>query len=56
MRMMTIMTDMLPYLLIGLGMGYLVALGVTRGPSNLDYKRQDLEAKKEWLRMQGSKK
>ena len=49
-------TDILPYLLIGLGVGYLVTLGVTRGPSSLDYKKQDLEAKKEWLRMQRSKK
>ena len=50
------MTQFLPYLLIGLGVGYLVSLGVTRGPTSLDYKKQDLEAKKHWLRMQGSKK
>lgn len=53
--MITIITNILPYLLIGLGVGYLVSMGVTRGPSSLDYKKQDLEAKKEWLRMQGAK-
>jgi len=53
---MATVIQFLPYLLIGLGMGYLISLGVTRGPTSLDYKKQDLEAKKEWLRMQGSKK
>lgn len=53
---MTTIIQFLPYLLIGLGIGYLISLGVTRGPTSLDYKKQDLEAKKEWLRMQGSKK
>lgn len=53
---MTTMIEFLPYLMIGLGVGYFVSLGVTRGPTSLDYKKQDLEARKEWLRMQGSKK
>ncbi len=48
--------ELLPYLMIGVGFGYLVSLGVTGGPTSLDRKKDELEAKKEWLRMQGGKK
>jgi hypothetical protein len=40
----------LPYIIIGLGVGYLLSLGVTGGPSDLEYRKQDLESKKERLR------
>lgn len=41
------------YLLIGFGIGYLVTLGVRSGPDNtkLDRMKDDLAAKKEWIRM-----
>ena len=39
-----------PYLMIGLGVGYLVTLGVIRGPTLLDYKKERLEMEKERLR------
>lgn len=52
---MTELANFIPYLLIGLGFGYLVSLGVTGGPTSLDRKKEELEAKKEWLRMQGAK-
>lgn len=44
------------YLMIGLGIGYLLSLGATGGPTSLDYKKQELESKKEWYRMLASKK
>lgn len=53
--MTTTIINLLPYLLIGLGIGYLVTFGVTRGASELDHARDDLAAKKEWLRMLGEK-
>ena len=53
---MTTIINFLPYLALGLVMGYLLTLGVTGGATSLDRKRDDLEAKKHWLRMQGSKK
>lgn len=43
--------EYLCYLAMGLGIGYLVTLGVTGGPTDLDYRKQDLEARKERLRM-----
>ena len=41
------------YLLIGVGIGYLMVLGVTGGArdTKLDRMKDDLAAKKEWYRM-----
>jgi thiosulfate reductase cytochrome b subunit len=41
------------YLLIGVGFGYLVTLGVTGSyrATKLDRMKDDLAAKKEWIRM-----
>ena len=52
---MTTIIEFLPYLMIGLGIGYLVSLGMPSGQTSLDRKRDELEAKKYWLRMQGAK-
>lgn len=43
--------DLLAYLLIGFGVGYMVTLGVTGGPTSLDQKKHDLVVKKEWIKM-----
>lgn len=51
----TIITQYLPYLLIGCGLGYLVTSGVTGGPTSLDRKKEDLAWKKEKLKMLGAK-
>ncbi len=48
--------DYVAYLLIGLGFGYLVTLGVTKAPSDLDRAKDDLAAKKEWIRMLSEQK
>lgn len=45
------MIEYFAYLMIGIGIGYLVSLGVTGGPTNLDYRKQDLEARKNRLQM-----
>ncbi len=41
------------YVLLGFGIGYLVVLGVTGGPSDtkLDRMKHDVAVKKEWFRM-----
>lgn len=43
--------DYIAYLVIGLGIGYLVSLGVTRGPTSTERARHDIEVKKEFIRM-----
>jgi len=48
---MTIITQYLPYVLIGLGIGYLVTTGVTGGATELDYRKQDVEARKARFKM-----
>lgn len=48
--------EYLPYLLIGFGVGYLLTLGATAGPTSLDYKKEDLVFQKEKLKMLGAKK
>ncbi len=53
---MNTIIEFLPYLMIGVGIGYLVSLGATGGPTSLDRAKEELAAKKEWLRMQGDKK
>ena len=53
---MTTITEFFPYFLIGIGVGYLVSVGVTGGPTSLDYRKQDVESKKEWYRMLANKK
>lgn len=53
--MIMIITEYLPYLLIGLGVGYLVSVGVTGGPTSLDYQKQDIQARKERFRMLANK-
>lgn len=52
---MNTIIEFLPYLMIGVGIGYLLSLGAS-GSTSLDRAKDDLAAKKEWLRMQGSKK
>lgn len=49
--MTTIITQYLPYVLIGLGIGYLVTTGVTGGATELDYRKQDVEAQKARFKM-----
>jgi hypothetical protein len=46
------------YLLFGFGIGYLVVLGVTGGARNtkLDRMKDELAAKKEWIRMMSESK
>jgi hypothetical protein len=51
-----LITEYLPYLMIGCGIGYLVSLGVTGGPTSLDYKKEELAFAKEKLKMLGAKK
>ena len=51
-----LITEYLPYLMIGCGIGYLVSLGVTGGPTSLDYKKEELAFAKEKLKMFGAKK
>lgn len=53
---MILIIEYLPYLLIGLGFGYLVTLVVTGGPTTLERAKHDLALKKEWIKMQGEKK
>ena len=53
---MTTIIEFLPYLILGLGIGYLASLGTSSRQTSLDRKRDELEAKKHWIRMQGSKK
>lgn len=53
---LNLVTEYLPYLLIGLGVGYLTTLGITRGPTSLDRAKHDLAVKKEWIKMLGEKK
>ena len=45
--------DYIAYLLIGAGIGYLMVLGVTGSSraTKLDRMKDDLAAKKEWIRM-----
>jgi thiosulfate reductase cytochrome b subunit len=45
--------DYIAYLLIGFGVGYLMVLGVTGSyrATKLDRMKDDLDAKKEWIRM-----
>ena len=52
---LNLLIEYLPYLLIGLGCGYLITLGVTGGPTTLDRARHDLAVKKEWIKMLGEK-
>jgi hypothetical protein len=47
--------EYIAYLLIGLGVGYLVALGATGGPSKSERAREELEFAKEKLKMFGAK-
>lgn len=47
--------DLIPYLLIGLGIGYLVTLGVTGGQSDLDRCKENLEIQKTKIRMRSGK-
>lgn len=44
-------TDYIAYLLLGLGVGYIVTLGVTGGPTSLERAKHDVEVKKEFFRM-----
>jgi len=44
----TRIVELLPYLLIGFGVGYLVTTGRS---TSLDQKKHDLEVRKEWFRM-----
>lgn len=48
--------EYIAYLAIGIGIGYLVALGVTGGPSKLDRAREELEFTKERIKMFGGRK
>ena len=43
--------DYIAYLMIGLGIGYIVSLGVTRSPTSTERARHDVEVKKEFFRM-----
>ena len=44
--------DLIAYLLIGYGIGYMTTSAVTKGPdTKLDYMKHDLEVRKEWFRM-----
>ena len=52
---MSLVIEYLPYLLIGIGFGYLVALGVTGGPTDLERAENDLAVQKEWIKLQGEK-
>ena len=45
------LSEFIPYLLIGLAVGYLVTLGVTGGPTSLDRKKEDLEFAKLKIKM-----
>ena len=45
------LSEFIPYLLIGLAVGYLVTLGVTGGPTSLDRKKEDLEFQKLKIKM-----
>jgi hypothetical protein len=49
----TRIVELLPYLLIGFGVGYLVTTGRS---TSLDQKKHDLEVRKEWFRMLAEQK
>jgi hypothetical protein len=51
-----LITEYLPYLLIGCGVGYLVSLGAKGGPTSLDRKKEELAFAKEKLKMFGARK
>jgi hypothetical protein len=51
-----LITEYLPYLLIGCGVGYLLTLGATGGPTSLDRKKEELAFAKEKLKMFGARK
>jgi hypothetical protein len=53
---LNLVLEYLPYIMIGLGTGYLVTLGVTGGPTSLDHAKHDLAVKKEWIKMLGEQK
>lgn len=43
--------DYIAYLILGISIGYLITLGVTGGPTSLERAREDIEIKKDLLRM-----
>lgn len=53
---MNLLITYMPYLILGIGIGYLVSLGVTGGPTILDYRKHDLENMKQRYRMLANKK
>lgn len=44
-------TDYIAYALLGIGIGYIVTLGATGGPTSSERARHDVEVKKEFFRM-----
>jgi hypothetical protein len=48
---MSTLLEYLPFILIGLGVGYIITLGSTGGPTDLDYRKHDVEVQKARLRM-----
>jgi len=51
-----LIAEYLPYLMIGCGVGYLVSLGATGGPTSLDHKKEELAFAKEKIKMFGARK
>jgi hypothetical protein len=43
--------DYLAYLILGVSLGFMVTLGVTGGPTSLERAKEDVEIKKDLLRM-----
>lgn len=48
---MSTLLEYLPFILIGLGVGYIITLGSTGGPTDLDYRKHDVEVQKARLRI-----
>lgn len=52
---LNLIIEYLPYLMVGVGVGYLVTLGMPNGATAADHARDELEATKAWIKMQGEK-
>ncbi len=49
---LTWIVDLMPFLLIGFGIGCFIGLAVTGGPNtSLDRAKHDLEVSKEWIKL-----